>query len=161
MKSLGFKLLLVLALLRLTINCSDDNAVNLPYDKSYIVFGSYFGECVGEPCIEIFKIENGALYEDTADIYPTTQLYEGKFVQLPQTKYDMVKDIITKVPKQLLSDTNTVFGIPDAHDQGGLYLELKVNGERRFWMMDTFVNRLPEYLRTFANSLKEYINKLQ
>jgi len=149
------KLIIVFALLGLATNCKDDNAVNLPYDNNYIVFGSYFGECVGEPCIEIFKIENGVLYEDTADIYPTTQLYEGKFVQLPQAKYDMVKDIITKVPKQLLSDTNTVFGTPDEHDQGGLYLELKVDGKRRFWMMDTYTNRLPEYLREFSNILKE------
>ncbi len=161
MKKAALKLVTILAILGLTTNCRDDNAVNLPYDSSYIVFGSYFGECIGEPCIEIFKIENDVLYEDTADIYPAPQLYEGKFVQLPQAKYNMVKDIITKVPKQLLSDTNTVFGIPDAHDQGGLYLELKVDGKRRFWMMDTYANRLPEYLRAFSNTLKEYINRLQ
>lgn len=161
MKSFVLKVAIVFAFLGLATNCKEDNGINSPYDNSYIVFGSYFGMCSGESCIEIFKIDNGALYEDTTDIYPIPQLYEGKFVQLPQSKYNMVKDIITKVPKQLLSDTNTIFGIPDAHDQGGIYLELKVDGKRRFWMMDTYTNRLPEYLRIFSNTLKEYINKLQ
>lgn len=161
MKSFALKLVIILTFWGFATNCGDNTGINSPYDNNYIVFGSFFGNCIGEPCIEIFKIENGVLYEDTADVYPIPQLYEGKFVQLPQAKYDMVKDIITKVPKQLLSDTTTVFGTPDAHDQGGLYIELKANGKRRFWLMDTYTNRLPEYLRTFSNILKEYINKLQ
>ncbi len=160
MKSLLLKIVCVFAILGIATSCKDDSA-GPSYDTNYIVFGSFFGECLGEPCIEIFKIENGKLYEDTADIYPEQRLYEGQFIQLPQSKYDIVKDIIHKVPEELLNDTTIVFGVPDAHDQGGLYLELKVEGKRKFWLIDTEVTRIPVYLRSFSNILKEYINKLQ
>lgn len=52
-------------------------------DSDYIIFGHFYGECGGETCIEIFRLEKDKLFEDINDNYPNSQnFYDGNYVQL-------------------------------------------------------------------------------
>ncbi len=73
------------------------------------MFGSFYGMCAGEQCIEIFRLEEGKLLEDTTDKYPERDnFYAGKFIQLSAQKYNDTKDLIDYFPKDLLNETTTV-----------------------------------------------------
>ena len=68
MKKIKFYVpVLAFALLLGACNSSDDDAN--PQDLDYLIFGHFYGECFGENCIEIFKLEADALYEDDNDVY--------------------------------------------------------------------------------------------
>jgi hypothetical protein len=71
------KILILLCLpLTFLISCKKDNAAIPPSD--YLIFGHFYGECSGERCIEIFKLEKDKLFEDKADQYPNYDaFYEG------------------------------------------------------------------------------------
>ena len=130
-------------------------------DSDYIIFGHFYGECWGEECVEIFKIENENLYEDTTDHYPFGNApYDGMYVPLSSAKYELVKDLVTHVPNQLLNETDTIIGIPDAYDQGGYYLELEEAGNVRFWMIDSDTGNIPGYLHAFTDTLNNYIGRI-
>jgi hypothetical protein len=125
---------------------------------NYILFGHFYGFCGGEQCIEIFKLTDGTLSEDTLDIYPNSSLpYEGKFKIHDNAKYEKVKDLSTKIPSALLTTTATVIGQPDAGDWGGLYFELTLDGVPKFWLIDTMQSNLPEYLRPFATEIENKV----
>ena len=128
----------------------------------YMIFGHFYGECKGEACIEIFRLEQNQLLEDTKDQYPnSTDFYEGKYYQLPAQKYEDVKDILTFFPKDLLNEPNRVIGQPDAGDWGGLYIEYNVNGLRKFWLIDQMKNNVPAKYHAFIVKVNEKIAMLQ
>lgn len=143
------------------VSCSKNEPTGTYFDRNYVVFGSFFGMCGGYNCVEIFKIENGTLYEDTSDIYPSGNLYEGVFFNKPQTKYEIVKKMINYIPPSLLQENQGNIGTPDAYDQGGLYLELKVNYERKFWKIDNDTGNIPHYLIPLTDTLKSYVQRLR
>ena len=58
-----------------------------------LTFGHYFGFCQGEECIEIFKLTNSELSEDTTDQYPGQQFYNGMFIALSQEKFVLPESI--------------------------------------------------------------------
>lgn len=126
----------------------------------YLIFGNYYGMCAGEECVEIFKIENGTLSEDSNDDYPSDSPYSGNYSALPSAKYDLVKDLSNHIPAQLLNEDDGYIGIPDAYDQGGYVLELKENGTTRYWRIDTDTSNTPTYLHAFTDTLRSYIDKI-
>lgn len=107
------------------------NAPTSPAEDSYLVFGHFYGECIGEVCVEIFKIENNTLYEDTLDNYPTYNKlpHNTSYMQLPNDKYEKVEHLLTSIPRKLFSENALVIGQPDAGDWGGLYLETNLAGK--------------------------------
>ena len=126
----------------------------------YLMFGHFFGECGGERCIEIFKLENGRLLEDSEDQYPSqTDFYVGTYHQLDHTLYMQVKDLTDAFPAQLLNEAGHVIGQPDAGDWGGFYVEYNVNGTRKFWLIDQITEKHPThaYLAPFVQKIKEKI----
>lgn len=127
-------------------------------NTNYILFGHYYGFCVGEKCVEIFKLTDASLYEDTLDLYPgSSKPYEGNFKMLDQAKFNMVRDLSTKIPAALLLTDTRVIGMPDAADGGGIYFELTINGERRFWLIDKMKDNQPEYLKSFVTEIESKI----
>ncbi|MBJ7879651.1 hypothetical protein [Gelidibacter salicanalis] len=111
-------LILVLATFIFTACNSDDDTVEA---GDYLIFGHFYGMCGGEECVEIFKLTDSKLYEDTNDNYTLDNL---KFRELDQATFDKVKDFKNAIPEQLLTDETTVFGCPDCADGGGLYIQL-------------------------------------
>lgn len=150
-----------IVLLGLFSNCKKDCGCHRQPDNDYMVFGQFYGMCMGETCVEIFKMENGNLYEDTTDQYPFgSSPYNGSYIQLPQAKYNLVEDLANYVPPQLLNEGDTIIGMPDAYDQGGYYVELKESGGRRYWLIDTDKDNIPAYLRAFTDTLNNYIDRI-
>lgn len=121
---------------------------------SYLVFGHFYGFCQGETCIEIFKLENEKLYQDTVDSYPNRDdFYVAEFKLEDNSLYQEASALLTGFPGVLYDNTNSVYGSPDTADQGGLYIERFENGERHFWILDNFNN-------DFDNDIKEYMKKI-
>ena len=126
----------------------------------YLIFGHFFGFCGGEECIEIFKLESNKLLEDINDNYPWGRdfsFYNGNYIVLDHTKFDLVKNLLDYFPDSLLNENNTVIGCPDCVDQGGLYIEYNFNGIRRFWIIDQFKHNVPNYLHDFMDKINEKI----
>lgn len=131
-------------------------------DNKYIIFGHFYGECFGEQCVEIFKTDGRNLFEDRKDVYPDRKhFYEGNFEEIKPGSAEGVKELRAKLPEQLLNEKDTVIGQPDAGDWGGLYIEIKENGKRRFWIIDKMKSNVPVYLHSFVDDVNSAIEKLQ
>lgn len=127
----------------------------------YMVFGHFYGECAGEGCVEMYKIEGERLYEDSTDIYPNgLAAYQGEYVLLPDVKYQLVKDLVLEFPDELYAETNTVIGMPDAADWGGIYVEIKFKNEEAlsgFWLLDQMESNMPQVYNDFVDKINEKI----
>ncbi|MBX0290927.1 hypothetical protein K3G63_10780 [Hymenobacter sp. HSC-4F20] len=144
----------------LTACSQDDDPAPKP---DTVVFGHFYGYCLGEQCIEIFRLDARAhtLAEDTTDTYPSTSsAYEGKYAPRSADAYAQVSDLPALIPAQLLSETQRVIGQPDAGDWGGYYLEINEQGTRRFWLIDTQKRNIPAYLHPLLDALQERIQRL-
>ena len=91
-------------------SCEKDDNLELS-TSDYIIFGHFYGKCVGEQCIEIFRLENEKLFEDTKDQYPNSgEFYGGIWVQLSQQKFNDTKNLTKYFPTDLLKETETIIG---------------------------------------------------
>lgn len=154
------KYYLILSFLFFAISCKENSTIIKTDD--YLVFGHFYGECLGEQCIEIFRLANSKLYEDTLDNYPSySGFYKGNFVSLSSVKYNSVKDLWDYFPNELLAEKDTVFGCPDCRDQGGLYIEYSRGSSHRFMLFDNDTNKIPQKYHTFLNNVKAKIKLLQ
>jgi len=141
--------------------CKKDEDVVLT-TQDYLVFGHFYGQCTGETCIEMFKIENNHLYEDTVDAYPASDTaYEGNYIIRSDTKYEQVKDLVNHLPARLLEENSIVIGQPDAGDWGGIYIEVRKKGQRKFYLIDKMEENIPTYLQPFINEVEASIAKLE
>ena len=140
-------------------SCSKDNDIDSGAD--YTIFGHFYGECSGEQCVEIFKIEAGSLFEDTNDYDPyANQSYDGNFVKLDDSKFEKVKNLPELIPDEIYAENNVV-GQPDAGDWGGIFLETRIDGQKSYWKIDMMHDNLPEYLCDFVDTVVQYIAEIQ
>lgn len=144
-------------------NCDQTPLESDNSENSYLVFGRFYGECIGESCIEIFKIQNDALYEDTLDVYPTQNNlpHITSYIQLPHEKYEKAKHLLGHIPNDLFSEDTVRIGEPDAGDWGGFYLEVEQSGATKSWLIDTKKSNIPNYLHVLVDSLHSAIDNLQ
>ncbi|MFM8347469.1 MAG: hypothetical protein ACKOAR_05445 [Bacteroidota bacterium] len=150
----------VLPFLLLLAACGDDSVTELKGSDS-ITFGQFFGFCIGEQCIEIYKLTKDGLYEDSNDTYPARdKFYQGKFTKLSDDKFRIAAGFETKIPSALLNQQERVIGQPDAGDWGGYYVEVNQNGKREFWIVDKNQQNLPDNLKPFAQELNDLIAAL-
>jgi len=154
------KFLSFICILFLFISCDNEEAE--PADGEYILFGTFAGYCVGEHCIDIFKLTDEALYEDANDNYPSNyEAYEGNFSKLDDSKFELVKTLRESIPSQLLSETDTIIGMPDATDGGGVYFAVKTDQGVRFWLIDQIDEYVPEYLKSFKNEINQKVDLIR
>jgi hypothetical protein len=148
MKKIAFTLLIATA-------CQTQDIKQESMSSDYIIFGHFYGECIGEQCVEIYKLTDNAIYEDTKDEYPSRdKAYNGNFELLENSVFEKVKDLRKEIPADLLTSTSTVIGQPDAGDWGGIYFEITDAGERRYWLIDKLETNIPEYLRPFVEKIE-------
>lgn len=141
----------------LMTSCTKEDKLILS-ETDYILFGHFYGECLGEDCIAIFRLEEDKLYEDISDKYPAREdFHDREFVLLSQEKFDAVKDLIDYFPMDLLEETNDVIGQPDAGDWGGLYIEYNFDGISRFWLLDQMRDNVPTKYHEFIDKVNEKI----
>ncbi|MFD0834386.1 hypothetical protein ACFQ0I_01315 [Mariniflexile aquimaris] len=135
------------------LGCSSEDETKLNNDD-YLIFGHFYGFCVGENCIEIFKLTNNTLYEDSNDNYSINPL---NFEPLESTKFELVKDLMGYFPEKLLTENEDIIGCPDCADGGGLYIEYSKNGIVKHWKIDQMKMNVPTYLHAFMDKLNEKI----
>ncbi len=127
-------------------------------NSEYVIFGHFYGECLGEKCIEIYKLGKSQLFEDIKDSYPSySNFYSGSYNLLSQNKFDASKDIMDYFPQDLLNEPNNVIGQPDAGDWGGLYIEYNFNGVRKLWLIDLKKGNVPIKYHKFIDEVKKRI----
>ena len=134
-----------------------DNNEGHYYHKDYCIYPEY-GECFGESCVEIFKIDNQNLWEDINDTYPSSSnFYIGDFYNLNDNLFDQISNLINYFPLELLDEESIVIGMPDYADGGGLYIEYHYFGEHKFWLIDQIKINVPDYLHDFIDLVNEKI----
>jgi hypothetical protein len=144
-------------------SCDKDKNPVSPDSSNELIFGQFYGECFGERCIDIYKLDGRSkeLLEDTRDAYPSaSEPYDGDYAAVDASFYPYAEDLAQYIPEQLLRQANGPVGQPDAGDWGGYYLEVSENGKRRFWLIDTQKSNLPTYLHPLADTLRARIDRL-
>ena len=134
----------------ITINDDDGIIIN---DQDFLIFGHFYGFCIGESCVETFKLTDEKLFEDNIDDYSGKEL---NFIELENDKFEQVKNLAEFFPNQLLNDNN-VFGCPDCADGGGLFIQYSENGNIKSWRIDQPKRNVPEYLHNFIDKVNEKI----
>ena len=131
-------------------------------EVEYIVFGHFYGECVGKDCIDIFKMDCCHIYEDTNDFYPNMiDPYKASYIELDSRERDSVSFLIYRIPHVLFFETARFIGQPDAADQGGLYVEIKCVGKPvQYWFIDQNKANIPSYLHTFVDDINKAVKLL-
>jgi hypothetical protein len=146
--------------------CHDEKCGELAGDQEYFIFGHFYGECGGEGCVEMYKLEDGRLYEDDLDDYPNyTTPIEAHWNELPNEKYEVVKDIEDQFPDALYHETENVLGIPDGGDWGGIYVEVKYSGSQAsksgFWLLDKNESNMEQVYNDFVDKIEVKIALIQ
>jgi hypothetical protein len=151
---------LLLFIITSIIGCADHEIKKEETEQYDFAFGSFYGECMGEQCVEFFIVREGKLFENTSDQYPNQQeeYTFNALVELDQQNYELVKNIRDGIPADLFDQRQTVIGCPDCSDGGGIYLKVTRNGEARHWYIDA--QRTEPYLENFILDLKEKIRLL-
>lgn len=145
------KLILILSVVILTSCHKNENDIN---ENDYLIFGHFFGECMGETCIETYKLTSSKLYENQNDNYAHTDF---NFIELDNDKFNDVSDLSSFLPTELLNESDSTFGCPDCHDQGGLFISFFNDNELKTWRIDNDKNAVPSYLHDFMDKVNQKI----
>ena len=136
--------------------------------SDYLIFGTYYGMCYDD-CTTLIKIENGNAYVDDID-YPFKKMRAGKgpfyyppldFIKfqkkpLSESYYNAAKTLMDNFPNAFATLDSQVFGSPDGDDGGGIYLEVRLNGERKIWTIDANKNaEIPEIVSSFRQEIRD------
>jgi hypothetical protein len=147
-----YSLLFLISFILLGCSSEDNTALN---NEDYLIFGHFYGFCVGENCIEIFKLTNDTLYEDSNDNYGINPL---NFEPLDNSKFKLAEDLMLYFPEKLLTENEAIIGCPDCADGGGLYIEYSKNGIIKHWKIDQMKMNVPTYLHAFMDKVNEKIS---
>jgi hypothetical protein len=124
-------------------------------DGDYLIFGHFYGECIGEQCVETFKITDEGLFEDSTDSYAQNEPFD--FVPLSNDLFEQISGLENAIPAELLASTEDTFGCPDCADQGGIYIAYMVDCTVRKWRIDQDTQAVPEYLHDFMEEVNDAI----
>lgn len=133
--------------------CSKSDDINFE-ENDYLIFGHFYGECIGESCIETFKLTDTKLFEDTNDKYSTID--DFNFQKLGDDKFILVEDLIDYFPSTLL-EAEEVIGCPDCGDWGGLFIQYSKDNLIKSWRIDQMKDNVPDYLHEFIDKVNEKI----
>lgn len=140
------------------VSCKKEPFNDKQWDSNYVIFGQFYRFCSGEKCIEIYKLTENGLYEDVQDQYlnkPGLE-YNG-FAKLNDSLRQKVKNFPFSIPSDLYSLPDSTFGMPDAGDWGGNYLEVSRSGKKSVWYIDKMQSNLPEFLKPLATSIESNV----
>ena len=154
MKTLKFIVSGILILFN--VSCDKDARFELE-ETDYLIFGHFYGECIGEGCVETFKLTDEKLFEDTYDNYSGEDF---NFIELGKDKFEEVKNLAQLFPDQLLNEEESTFGCPDCADGGGLFIQYSDNGKIRSWRIDQVKENVPGYLHDFMDAVNEKIKMI-
>ena len=126
-----------------------------------ITFGRYYGRCLGNQCIETFKLIDITLLEDTVDKYPASgTYYQGNFVDFKGADKINTSEILPNFPLELLDSKLVTYGTPDAGDWGGIYLEYQDGNYHRYFFIDLYTKNIPKYLIEYVAIIDKKITEI-
>ena len=143
----------ILGVLLLT-QCSSDDAM---VEGDYLIFGHFYGFCVGETCVETFKLTSDQLFEDELDDYRGEKF---SFNALSSEEFEIAQGLYESFPAQLFLEQDEFIGCPDCADGGGIFIELSRDGAKRRWRIDQFKSSVPESLHDYMDQVNETIAAL-
>lgn len=155
-------LFLLLLLLYSSTSCKKEtsNTGNCNCDTgNYIIFGRFCGECITN-CATMYKLNDSCLWVDNTQNYVLSTGINFNGVLVSKAKFQLVKDLKSKLPTQLLNSNSATIGQPDSHDQCGYYVESNTNGVKKIWLIDTDTTMQPTYLRPFILEIQQVLNLL-
>jgi hypothetical protein len=124
----------------------------------YIMFGDYYGFCAGD-CVDYYKIEEGVLYTDQLNEYPSNN-NNHSFTVYSNNYNASILDLVNEIPDSIYNEGEVV-GSPDSFDQGGYYLEVHHNGNTTRWKIDKSNQYVPVYLHALCDSMEHYLQVLE
>ena len=151
--TLNFKILLLFNLLAFA-SCSIHNRDNI----DYIIYGTYAGECMGH-CSLMFKLDTSKLFVDTTGSFFNNWEKTVTFNNDTLSREDFLnaQDIRQKLPTLLLTSSSTSFGRPDGYDQGGIFVQFKIDKEIKTFYIDVDKDKIPSGLRNFAELIESKV----
>lgn len=157
MRNLFF--LLAVTMTIFIVSCNDDDSDEA---AEYITFGRYYGFCQGADCIQYFRVTENNVYEYPDSCLPTpiSSCYDTSPPELSQAKATIAKVLIDNFPDALFDESETTFGCPDCVDQGGLFLEIFKNNDRKSWNIDQTKNNIPTYLHDYVDEINSVIDQM-
>ncbi|MEL6718443.1 MAG: hypothetical protein AAFO82_12130 [Bacteroidota bacterium] len=154
MKNISLFGLIVVFLLSSAMSCEKDEVQELETDAT-LIFGIVYGFCQGD-CAQLFKLEGEELFEDDGvDRLQLEEVIQFKDIPRSTADYELAIPLRTDFPESLIGRTDTIIGIPNAYDQGGIYLQYQDDITDRFWYIDTNLEALPEELRPYIDKVKK------
>ncbi|WP_026462166.1 hypothetical protein [Adhaeribacter aquaticus] len=161
------KFMLALLLLVSFSSCEEKDAA-IPEIKTNelnnsFVFGEYFGFCPLESdCATVYKIQDNKLLADNIKrVGDNSSLITFHPEPLPAAKYEVAKKLVNKLPAELLTSNQEVYGAPDAYDQGGLVLEFVYNGQVKRIFLERDEKNLPANVAAFAKEVKAVVAQIK
>lgn len=115
-----------------------------------LVFGHFYGECMGEGCVHTYMLTGAELYRDTIHSYSGQNL---SFVLMAQDQFDLVSELLTNFPEELLAETASTLGCPDCYDQGGLFIKYTSGITSNSWRIDQTQSSVPDFLHPFMDQV--------
>ncbi len=141
------------------IQCEKDSSSILGNQGDYLIFGYFYGECIGEGCMQNYKLTSTELFRDT-----TPYNYAGNspfsFEVMDSESFEKVKLLKEAFPRVLLTLREDRFGCPDCADQGGLLIEYGTLNKKQRWTIDQRKNDVPEFLHEFIDEVNKSINRI-
>jgi hypothetical protein len=107
-------------------------------DDGYLIFGHFYGMCEGEQCVD-----------------------KAQFTPLGREQFQKAQHLRASFPLELLQQSDTVIGQPDAGDWGGLYIEYHQDGVRKFWLIDKMKTNVPIQYHDFVDRVEAAVEALQ
>lgn len=118
----------------------------------YFIFG-YFGQM---GC-NYYQVKNSAIYEGTG-----CQTDSAGFINiLPQHKYNLSQALIYNLPVALSNMPDTSLGCPNCADQGGWYVEYRLNGRVKKYHLDNDTAALPANIKFYVQMMKYTVDSLK
>lgn len=158
MKTLSLLLLMLLSSSSCKKEISNRSNCNCG-SSDYLIFGRFCGECITN-CATMYKLSDSCLCVDNTQNYVLSSGINFNGLILPISKYQLVKDLKSKLPGQLSNSNSATIGQPDSHDQCGYYVESNTNGVKKVWLIDTDTMMQPPYLRPFILEVQQALNLL-
>ena len=124
----------------------------------HIVFGRFYGHCIGDDCVRIFKLTDNNLYRDQINKYPGKGPYVWK--KMTDKTFRIAEDIPEYFPDEYLQAPQT-YGCPDCADQGGIVFIIVDAYTTKIWSLDQDKNQIPDSFHPFLDRLNEVIDQIQ
>ena len=157
----NYWLFLGIVLLFLVSACEKETIQKSNEQEATLIFGLSNGFCLGDVCVRLFKIEDGTIRaDDGVERLRLDEPIPFQSTALPEADYERALPLLDDFPELLTTAQDTVYGIPDAYDQGSIFIQLQSDEVDRFWLLDTNVDALPEELQSYATRVKAITNEL-